>query len=69
MKLKRKKKNHLHRRLKSDSGIKNVTSKKTSTSLLKDNSFLCLNSILKGRSTHRIKNERKISFGKVQFSY
>lgn len=67
--VKKKKKNHLHRRLKSDSGIKNVTTKKTSTSLLKDNSFLCLNSILKGRSTHRIKNERKISFGKVQFSY
>ena len=67
--VKKKKKSNMHRRLKSDGGIKNISSKNVSKSLLKDNSFLGLNSILKGRSTHRIKNERKISFGKVQFSY
>ena len=50
----------MHRRLKSDGGIKNISSKNVSKSLLKDNSFLGLNSILKGRSTHRIKNNHKV---------
>lgn len=52
---------------------KNVKKVRTSTSLkmkkMKNNSDFSLNSILKERSTQRVKNERKISFGSVQFSY
>ena len=51
---------------------KKVKKVRTSTSLKmknKNNSDISLNSILKERSTQRVKNERKISFGSVQFSY
>ena len=50
---------------------KKVIKNRTSVSLLKnkDKSLFTVNSILKERSTQRIKNGRKISFGSVQFSY
>ena len=49
---------------------KKVKKVRTSSSLkMKNNSDISLNSILKERSTQRVKNERKISFGSVQFSY
>lgn len=51
---------------------KKVKKVRTSSSLKmknKNNSDISLNSILKERSTQRVKNERKISFGSVQFSY
>ena len=51
---------------------KKVKKVRTSTSLKmknKNNSDISLNSILKERSTQRVKSGRKISFGSVQFSY
>ena len=50
---------------------KKVIKNRTSVSLLKnkDKSLFTVNSILKERSTQRINNGRKISFGSVQFSY
>jgi hypothetical protein len=67
-----KKKKSMHKRLKSDGGIDNIAVKKgSSKSLLNQNqdSLAPLSPILKQRSSIRIKNQRKISFGNVQFSY
>ena len=67
-----KKKKSMHKRLKSDDGIDNIAVKKgSSKSLLNQNqdSLAPLSPILKQRSSIRIKNQRKISFGNVQFSY
>ena len=48
---------------------KKLKKRKSSVSSLKNNHKNSLNSILKERSSQRIKNSRKISFGEVQFSY
>ena len=48
---------------------KKLKKRKSSVSSLKSNHKNSLNSILKERSSQRIKNSRKISFGEVQFSY
>jgi hypothetical protein len=67
-----KKKKSMHKRLKSDDGIDNIAVKKgSSKSLLNQNqdSLAPLSPILKQRSSIRIKNQRKISFGNVQFTY
>ena len=65
----------INKKIKSGSHLKvnkKVKKVRTSTSLKmknKNNSDISLNSILKERSTQRMKNGRKISFGSVQFSY
>ena len=65
----------INKKIKSGSHLKvnkKVKKVRTSTSLKmknKNNSDCSLNSILKERSTQRMKNGRKISFGSVQFSY
>ena len=65
----------INKKVKSGSHLKvnkKVKKVRTSTSLKmknKNNSDCSLNSILKERSTQRMKNGRKISFGSVQFSY
>jgi hypothetical protein len=67
-----KKKKSIHKRLKSDGGFDNIAVKKgSSKSLLNQNkdSLGPLSPILKQRSSIRIKNQRRISFGNVQFSY
>ena len=55
----------------SEENLKQKKSKKrkSSVSSLNSNHKKLLNSILKERSSQRIKNSRKISFGEVQFSY
>ena len=62
-----------HRKLKSDFNINinDEKKKKVCKSLLKSkvNHDFGLTSILKERSQQKIKNERKISFGDVEFSY
>ncbi len=63
-----KKRRTLHKSLKSDKAINNIKiNKGSSKSLL--NKKMALSPILKERSGLRIKNQRKISFGNVQFSY
>ena len=63
----------VNKKVKSGSYIKvnkKVKKVRTSTSLkMKNNSLFSVNSILKERSTQRVKSGRKISFGDVQFSY